>query len=131
MSITAGDIRELAFDHRELGNRIFDVKSSDDHSYKIGGLMSDDSDDNITTTGKRIDRLTVKPWELEVTLGLNPGDSDFLQQATGLDEGSVTVTFMSNEVRSGRGKPVGELSVNNQAGTITVKFQGGGTFNAQ
>ena len=129
MSIPAGDIKEIAIDHDDLGGRIFEAKSGEDGNVKKGGFTSTDDDNNITSTGKRIDVMNYMAWSMETTIGANPGDLDFMQSlSSNTKEGTYTVTFMDGTVRSGNGKPVGDIVENKQAGTIAFKIQGSGTL---
>ena len=43
-------------------------------------------------------------------------------------EGTWTAEFANGDVRTGSGKPVGDIAENRQAGTIAFKIQGSGKF---
>lgn len=126
-SIAAGDVRLIAVDHPELGSLIFEHKSGEDANVKLGGFMSNDDDGNITVSGIRIDVLNRKPWEVELTVGAVDGHFERMQELTEhLTEGTWTFQFMDGSRKSGDGKPVGDIQKNYQAGTISMKIQGGG-----
>ena len=116
---TAGDIKILVMDHPELGSKTFECKSGEDANVMPGGFKSNDDDGNIGTNGTRINQKNRYPWSLEPTILANVGDLDYLQSVTeSTQEATVTATFMDDEIRSGQGLPVGDLSENKQAGTI-------------
>jgi len=123
--ILAGDLLELAVEHPELGSRVFEPKSGEDMNIMLGGFKSNDDDGNITAFGTRIDQKNRFPWSAEPTIGANDGDIDFLQLLTESTlEGNWTFTFINGDVRVGKGKPVGDLVENRQAGTIPFKIAG-------
>ncbi len=129
MSIIAGDIKEIVIDHDELGQLILDCKSGEDGTFMPGGYKSNDDDSNISANLNRIDQLNAYPWSLEATIARNQDDIDALQALTeNPQEGKITVTFADLSVRSGKGKPVGDLADATQAGTISLKIGGSGRF---
>ena len=127
--INAGDLEQMSVEHTELGSKVFEPKSGEDHNMMTGGFKSNDDDGNITSAGQRIDSKSRYPWSLEPTIGANDGDVDFLQSlADSTIEGQWTATFANGETRTGKGIPVGDLSLNQNAGTIGFKIAGSGRF---
>ena len=127
--ITAGDILELAFDHPELGAKIFECKSGEDANVMPGGFKANDDDGNIGASGTRINQKNRYPWSLEPTIEVKSGDLAYLQACSeSTKEATITATFMDLEVRSGQGTPVGDLSENKQTATIGFKIAGSGRF---
>jgi len=127
MPIVAGDLLSFTVDHPELGSRTFEPKSGEDHNIMPGGFKSNDDDGNITSSGTRIDQQNRYPWSAEPTFGGNSGDLDFLQSlAQNPAEGTCTLSWIDGTVRAGKGKPVGDVQENKQAGTIGIKFSGSG-----
>ena len=123
--INAGDLNQMSVEHTELGSRVFEPKSGEDHNMMPGGFKSNDDDGNITSAGQRIDTKNRYPWSLEPTIGANDGDVDFLQSlADSGIEGQWTATFANGETRTGKGKPVGDIALNQNAGTIGFKIAG-------
>lgn len=129
MSTNAGDIRELAIDHDELGSRILEGKSGEDVNTMKGGFKSNDDDGNIGVNGTRINQLNRYPWSLECTIIAKEGDLDYLQALSqSTIEANITATFMDQTIRVGTGQTVGDIQENKQAGTIAIKLAGSGTF---
>lgn len=127
--IAAGDLKQLSCQHSELGEKVFEPKSGEDHNMMKGGFKSNDDDGNITSAGQRIDQLSRYPWSMEPTIGANNGDVDYLQDcADSSIEGQWTATFSNGETRTGTGKPVGDVQENRNAGTIGFKIAGSGKF---
>lgn len=123
----AGDLKSISVNHSELGSRTFEAKAGEDFTYMSGGLKSNDDDGNIGVFGTRIDQLNRFPWSAESTLVINTGDHDFLQSLSENPiEGDWIFEHISGEVRSGKGKPVGDIQSNKQAGTISLKCAGSG-----
>ena len=129
MPIIAGDIKDLTIDHDELGQLVLEHKSTEDATVDRGGFRSNDDDGNVTSALTRIDQQNAKPWMLESVFGNTDGAYDYLMDlAKNPLEATITATFSNANVRSGTGKCVGDVQVNEQAGTISVKFMGSGTF---
>ena len=126
---TSGDIKELAFDHPELGGRIFDPKSGEDANVMPGGFKANDDDGNIGASGERFNQKNRYPWSLEPTIMAKPGDLKYLQSCSqSPQEATITASFMDGTVRVGVGTPVGDIAENKQAGTIGFKIAGSYTF---
>lgn len=124
---TSGDLLRITVNHSELGDRTFEPKSGEDFTFMSGGYKSNDDDGNIGVAGTRIDQLNRFPWSAEVTILTNTGDHDFLQSLSENPlEGRWTYEHISGLVRTGSGKPVGDVSSNEQAGTIALKCAGSG-----
>lgn len=127
MSVVAGDIRNVTVDHSELGSKVFEAKATEDYTFMPGGYKSNDDDGNIGVAGTRIDQMNRYPWSVELTLINHDGDIDYLQSlAENPLEGTWTFEHISGDIRVGKGKPVGDVSVNKQAGTIALKCAGSG-----
>lgn len=127
--INAGDLIALSCEHDELGPKVFEPKSGEDHNMMKGGFKSNDDDGNITSAGQRIDVKNRYPWSMEPTIGANDGDLDYLQNAANSTiEAQWTATFANGETRTGKGKPVGDIALNQNAGTIGFKIAGSLTF---
>lgn len=127
--INAGDLVQLSCEHDELGSKVFEPKSGEDHNMMKGGFKSNDDDGNITSSGQRIDVKNRYPWSIEPTIGSNIGDVDFLQDlADSTLEGQWSAVFANGETRTGKGKPVGDIADNRNAGTIGFKIAGSGLF---
>lgn len=129
MPTAAGDLRELSCQHPELGSRVFEPKSGEDHNMFKGGFKSNDDDGNIGSNGTRIDQKSRYPWSLEPTILALDGDIDYLQDCENSTlEGQWTATFANGDTRTGKGMPVGDVAENRNAGTIGFKLSGGGLF---
>jgi hypothetical protein len=127
--VNAGDIVQVTVDHSELGDLVLEAKATEDYAMQKGGYKSADDDGNIGIAGTRIDVKNRYPWSMELTVIAKAGDYDFLHDLMENDvEGDWTIRFPSGDTRTGTGKPVGDLALNEQAGTITVKLQGSGTL---
>lgn len=128
-TVTGGDLLSLSWQHPELGSLTFSPKTGEDVNIAIGGFFSVDDDGNITSNGKRINIMNRKPWSLEGTLGAEFDELDALQQQTGnVQEAKWLATLMNGQTLTGSGHVVGDLMLNHQAGTITLKIQGSGTL---
>jgi hypothetical protein len=127
--IVSGDIKQLTIDHDELGQLVLEHKSTEDATIDKGGFRSEDDDSGITSSLTRINKQTAKCWKLESVFGATDGAYDYLADlAASTVSAVITATFSSGLIRSGSGGVVGDTEHNEQAGTISVKFAGGGKF---
>ena len=127
--INAGDLLQLSCEHSELGSRVFEPKSGEDHNMFKGGFKTSGDDGNITSSGQKIGVKNRYPWSLEPTIGANVGDLDYLQDcANSTIEGQWTARFSNGQTRTGIGIPVDDVTENPNAGTIGFKINGSGIF---
>lgn len=129
MGIRAGALRELSIDHPEFGQRVFEPKVGEDHNTQIGGFKVNDDDGNFTSGGQMIIQSDAYPWSINPTIGANDGDHKFLQdcQSSGV-EGQWNAVYANAETRTGQGIPVGDIELNQNAGTIGFTVKGSGEF---
>jgi hypothetical protein len=129
---TGGSIKEIS-----IAGRVFTLAADAEVTRKLGGYESETQPNGDATTREV---LTVVPWSLSgltVVVDENKADQDFLQDCSdGVnadDDGyyPITITDVKNVVRSGRGKPNGEVAHNSKNSTCALNLMGPGKLELQ
>lgn len=125
-----GDIIEITFNHPVLGTGTFFPKSAEDTTYNLGGYKSNDDENSVTGSGENIDQMNNTRWSFEATCAWDMNNRDDLDKVDQLAAHPVpadwTITHINGVVHGGKGKPVGNVEGNGNAGTFVLKVAGGG-----
>lgn len=128
--MTGGDVKEITYNHPTLGSGAFFPKSGEDSTFDPGGYRSDDDENGVDGSGEMIDKMNLKRWSCEVTLGSDMNTRVDLLRVSDLAESPVlasyTVTHVNGTVWAGKGKPVGDVKHNGNAATLPLKLAGSG-----
>ena len=129
MASKGGDIIEVTYNHPTLGNGTFFPKANEDSTFDTGGFRVDDDQDSISGDGEAIYKTTRKRWMFECVCAQdmnNREDADkWVQIAEADEEAEFTFTHINGTVYGAKGKPVGDINWNGNAGTFTLKCSGG------
>ena len=124
----AGDIIEITVNHPTLGTASFFPKAAEDSEYDLGGFASDDDENGITGSGEMIDKINNRRWSFGAPIAWDMNVRDDLSILKKLQASPVlgdwTITHINGVVHGGKGKPVGALTGNGNAGTIDLKVAG-------
>ncbi|MBX9450023.1 MAG: hypothetical protein KL787_10040 [Taibaiella sp.] len=126
----AGDIIEVTCNHPTLGTFSFAPVAGEDSTYNPGGFITADENTAVNGRGESIDKLNRVRWSFEVLTSWDKRgqgeDKQISDLAASLDPGDWTFTNADGTVYAGKGKPVGDLNFNGNAGTFPLKVSGGG-----
>jgi len=128
---SGGSLTDITCNHPTLGSFTFDPYGSEDSTYQLGAIMSDDDDTAITGKGVMVDKMTLQRASLSFTLAGSPGDGTIenLQALQGDPVFGVwTGTNINGTVYKITGKPVGALTASGMDSKIPVKVAGGGSL---
>lgn len=130
MSIVAGDIIEVTYNHPELGSGTFRPKSGEDSTFDIGGFRRTDDANLIDGGGRMISQINRRQWSLECTISNDMNTDEDMQKVAALaahpQEAEYTISHINGTVWRGRGAPVGDVQANGNTGTMALKIAGGG-----
>lgn len=136
MGAIGGDVLEANFNHPTLGSGTFFPKANEDSTFDLGGFRSNDDANMIDGGGRMIDQINRVRWSVEMTIASdmgstgNPNASSDLEMLKLLASSPVqadwTISHVNGTVWKGKGKPVGDIQANGNAGTIGFKVAGGG-----
>jgi hypothetical protein len=125
-----GDLIEITCNHPTLGSLNFATKSNETYTLDPGGNRSEDDANMISGNGVMIDKVNRVRWSFEGPL---MADFDSNQEldilpklAESSEQGTWTISHISGVVWRGRGKHVGDISIDTNTAQITVKLAGGG-----
>lgn len=131
MAYTGGDIIEISYNH-PLGSGVLQPKASEDNEYDIGGIRTNDDEQMVTSQGEAIYSMNNKRWSASVVVA---GDMRIRQEyekmvaiAASLDEAVFTFLHINGTTYKGKGKPVGDLKLNVNQSTFSLKISGGNLF---
>lgn len=125
---TGGDILEINYKHPTLGSGTWKPKSAEAFKVNPGGIKANDDANMITASGEFIDQLNRERWSMEGGIAWDTKNTDELGQARKLaaspDLATFTFTHINGTIWSGKGKPVGDITGDTNAATMTLKVAG-------
>jgi len=126
-NFTFGDVDEIVCQHT-LGEFRFFPKSNESATVDEGGVRANDDANQVTANGQMMSQLNRIRWSVECPIAVeaNVTVTDLKKLAKHPDLGNWTYSFISGEVKKGVGRPVGDIQVDTNAGTLTLKVSGGG-----
>lgn len=130
MAFVGGIVKEISYNHPDLGSGFFYPKSGEDATIDTGGFVSEDDAQSIAANGAMIDKMQPKRWKATATIAADFNTNEELEKlqalANSTKEATWTIAHISGAVYSGKGKPVGDLSANLSNATIAITLAGGG-----
>ena len=128
--MVAGDTIEITIQHPTLGSFQFLPKAGESGTLNPGGLMTEDDNKSITSSGIIIKKMTRTAWEYEITCASNGGEAVLAAKKISGDvnDSVIKISMLSGVIFSGRGSIVGDVNENTQDGTFTLKVQGSGSL---
>ena len=127
-----GDIREITFNHPEIGSGILSPKAGEDNTFDIGGFRNNDDESQITTAGDlMLSKSRVRGF-FEVVVEDDAKTREDLEKMVDLSDSSQlaewTVTLTDGTVYAGKGTPVGDLQKSLLTGVFTLKVAANGKW---
>ncbi len=129
MAAVGGDIIEVTYNHPNLGSGIMFPKAGEDSTFDPGGFVENDDAQMVDGGGNMISQKTRKRWSFEGTIANDFSDKT-IEKIQALANSPVaaewTFSHINGTVYGGTGMPVGDIAVNGNAATFTLKVSGGG-----
>ncbi len=130
-----GDITEITYNHPTLGSGVIFIKASEDSTFDLGGVRSNDDASGIDGGGRMITQLNRIRWSVSVTVAWDMQVNLDLEKISKLAasplDGTYTITHINGAIYAGTGRPVGDVSGNGNASTFPLKLAGGGELKKQ
>jgi hypothetical protein len=123
-----GDVDEIVCQHT-LGEFRFAPKANESGTRDKGGIRANDDASQITSNGQNMTQLNRVKWSFEVTVAISSDgqtEEDLSNLSKHPDDGTWTISYLNGLVSKGKGRPVGDLQSDSNAGTMTLKLSGGG-----
>lgn len=127
-NFTFGDVDEIVCQHT-LGEFRFFPKANESFTIDSGGIRANDDANQVTSNGQMMSQLNRVRWAIEGLVAIDASgstESDVKRLAGHPDLGTWTFSFLNGNIRKGKGRPVGDLQSDSNAGTMTLKVAGGG-----
>lgn len=128
---SGGVITEITWNHPTLGTGVIYPKGSEDSTYDLGGIRSNDDANMIDGGGNAIYSMNPVRPSFEVKVAWD-WDADTLgsitSQGGSAAEGTWTFTNINGVIYKIVGKPVGDIQGNGNESTIQLKIQGSGVM---
>jgi len=119
-----GDIDEIVCQHA-LGDFRFEGKSGESYTLDMGGIRANDDANQVTTGGKLMSQLNRVRGSFEGVVA-NDTENQAITDAAKLsghpELGTWTISFNNGKVLKGKGRPVGDIQEDSNAGTFTLKI---------
>lgn len=125
-----GDLIEATYNNPVLGTGVFFFKGSEDGTFNLGGLTTQDDSSMVDGAGSPIRIMNNKMWSAEGTVSWDMITNKELEklQALSAEPTSSDWTFShaNGVIYSGKGFPVGDIAGNTGQATFPIKIAGGG-----
>jgi hypothetical protein len=126
---TGGDILQVTVNHPTLGDHTFYPKSNEGNTFDPGGVRAVDDANMITGNGlETIDQLNRVRASFEIVIAQDANereDAQFASQLAGDPlPGTYTVSMLNGVTYGFNGRPVGDIQVDTNASTFTLKVAG-------
>ena len=126
-----GDCTEITCNH--LGNTYrFFPKANESFNIDKGGVRANDDMNQITSNGQMMSQLNRARWAVDGPIAVDQISDIELSalntMAGSPSEGVWQFAMISGAIYKGKGRPVGDIATDSNAGTMTLKVSGGGVL---
>ena len=132
---TGGDIIEITYNHATVGSGVLFCKAAEDNTFDFGGFRSADDMNMVDSGGNMLDQMNRARWSVEVVVSNDMNTREEMEKVNDLASSPILATWtfshINGTVYTGTGKPVGDLAVNVNQSTFTLKVSGGGKLKKQ
>ncbi len=122
-----GDIQEIVCNHNGNTYR-YSPKSNETGNFDKGGLRTNDDANQVTSDGQMMQQINFVRWGVEGPIAVDTitsAEQDSLSLMAGSPIlGVWQFALISGAIFKGTGKPVGDLSMDSNAGTLQLKVAG-------
>lgn len=124
-----GDIIEVRFNHPTIGSGVFYPKANEGNTFDPGGIRNNDDANMVTSAGSVMYQKNRAVGSFEVLIENDSRtrlDAEkVVELQTSAEEADWTITHINGSVWKGTGQPVGDVAVDVNAGTFTLKVVAG------
>lgn len=132
MSVVAGYIQEITFNHPTVGSGVLYTIQDSDATIDTGGVRSADEMGGVDTGGRMIDQKTLNRWMVSCEISNSLTATQEMEKmaliAASSQEAEWTFSHISGVIYRGKGQIVGDIAPNLTTAKMAVKFSGGGTL---
>ena len=126
-NFVCGDVLDITCTHKGITYR-FSPKANETANIDLGGIRVNDDASQVTSNGQIIRQLNRVRWMFDVPIAFD-SISGYEQKALNTMSSSPSLgnwqfVFISGAIIKGVGSPVGDISVDSNAGTLSLKVSG-------
>ena len=124
-----GDFIEITYNHPTIGSGVLFPKANESNTIDLGGFRNNDDASQVTSAGQLMIQKNRVVGFFEVTVENDHNVRNDLQRIVDLSGAAAqaewTVQLINGAVYAGTGVPVGDLQVDTNTGTFTLKVASG------
>ena len=132
MAYNGGDIIEISYNHPTVGSGVLSPVTAQDNEYDLGGVRTTDDENMVTSKGEAIYIMNNKRWSattlITSDMNIRQEYEKMLAISASLEEATWSFLHINGTVYRGKGKPVGDIKLNVNQSTFSLKLSGGSTF---
>lgn len=125
MATTGGDWLEIRVSHPTLGEHVFYPKANEGNTFDPGGIRTNDDANQVSGDGQSIYQMNRVRGFLEVTVANDMNTRQDFIFAKNLGASPVEASYVASHINGStwgfNGKPVGDIQVDSNASTFTLK----------
>lgn len=128
---SGGSIIEITYNNPEVGSGTFYPKESEDSTYDLGGIRTQDDANMIDGAGRAIYQMNKVRWSFAVKTAWDMDALDLEAMSAlsaSLRETTMTFTNINGTIYKGTGKLVGDIQGNGNTATVDFKASGSGVM---
>ena len=131
-SNNGGDIIEISYNHPTIGSGVLSPVAAQDNEFDLGGVRTTDDENMLTSKGEAIYVMNNKRWSATILvtndMNIRKEYEKVLALSRSLEEATWSLLHINGTVYRGKGKPVGDIKLNVNQSTFSLKISGGNIF---
>jgi hypothetical protein len=132
MSVIAGYIQEITFNHPTVGSGVLFTIQDSDATIDTGGIRSADEMGGVDTGGRMIDQKSLNRWMVSCEISNSVNATQEMEKlvaiAASSEEADWTFSHISGTIYRGKGQVVGDIAAVLSTAKMPIKFSGGGAL---
>lgn len=132
--VSGGDITEIKWSNPSLGSGFWYPLAGEDSTYNLGGFRGAD-EGKVDGAGRLINSLNRMPWMFQVVVANDMVNTNEFEEACAIaaspDPTIFTISNINGAVYSGQGTIQGDLELNGNKSSFSLKVVGGGQLAKQ
>lgn len=133
MATVGGDFLEVRVKHPVLGEHVFYPKSNEGNTFDPGGIRTNDDANQVSGDGQAIWQMNRVRGYLELVIANDMTTREDWLFARRLSSSPVEGSYVASHINGTswgfNGKPVGDIQVDSNAATFTLKIAFSGDVN--
>lgn len=120
-----GDVTEIVCQHSIAGTTSFYPKANESFTIDLGGIRANDDESQLTSDGQMMSQLNRKRAFFEGVIAVDMASNRELNKLQQMNQSPILGTWSISNIAGvtyrGVGRQVGDMQIDSNAGTITLK----------